>query len=223
MNQGSPAAAPSWSVEEVGRRVRTATLRLRLLTPDPAATPASEARVLDALDELAVRYLTRCGDSPFMLATALLAIDAVAQLRATRGFVAAPSDDLAVLPRTIAARVYDGIEAAVVARPAPAWAHALGVAIAVHEARAARAPTPRQRRPTGLAGVPRPPLDPTRAATALLAAEAAAIVAVRTSVDAGADPGDAVATLAALAGWRRAVGVDREQLALAAHAGQAAA
>ncbi|MBK9034285.1 MAG: hypothetical protein IPL61_23975 [Myxococcales bacterium] len=222
----------AWSAPEVRRKIRHGAVRHGLRLPgtwsgaSAASDPRpSEARVLDAADELAVGYLALGDDSPFMIATALLVIDAVAQLRAEHGFVAAPPEDLTAVPRLIAARVFDSVEAEVVARPAMAWAHDLCAQVSAREAAAVPLPPPRRRR--------RPPLPrprtfqvmpaqeqqagrtdelAARVAVALRDAEAQAIVDLRAAVAAGGDPREALAQLAAVARTRRAQRLDRAQL-----------
>lgn len=218
-------APAAWSAAEVRRQIRRGTSRhdlRRLDAAGPSARP-SEARVLDAADEIATRYLALGGDDPFMVATALLAIEAVAELRTEHGFVAAPADDLTSIPRLIAAQVFDRVEAQVVAAPAMAWAVDLCVQITAREAAEAlwagaarRRPWPRARTFQAMAAQEHQAgttgdLWP-RVAVAVRDAEAQAVVDLRRAVAADGDPREALAQLAAVARARRALPVDRAQL-----------
>ncbi|MBK9032144.1 MAG: hypothetical protein IPL61_12630 [Myxococcales bacterium] len=189
----------------------------------PREERPSEARILDALDTLAVRHVAERGPGPFALAAAVLMFEGVDELRRERGFIAAPAEDLPPIPRQIGYRVFTDLEAAVIAQPMMPWAHDLSVQVRARELAAVPKPSagPRwpARRPRTFQAMMAERLGAgaidallPRVAVALRDAEAQAIVDLRRAATAGAEPEEELEQLAAVARTRRSLYLDRAML-----------
>ncbi len=213
-----------WATTAVRQHLRrwTTYYTTRILwSAEPVEPPAppSQARVLDALEVLAIQDLVAGGVRPHTLAAALTQLDAVERLRREAGFVADIPDDEATLCVAVARRVYGEVRDAIDAEPAMSWAIALAGQLAARgpacdRARAhypiIRARTFQRHIAQQLSGHVGDLLP--RLAVVLRDAEVDAVADLRRRAARSVDVRDELDVLGAISRTRRTIGWSRAQL-----------